>query len=216
MVTGDAVGTAGRGESWWQADPFLRSTEIVDWVTPTVQEQASALRADVEDQVTVARRCFEWVRDEIRHSVDAGDEILTLRASDVLRERTGFCFAKCHLLAALLRANGLRAGFVYQRLALPAGSGGRAFGLHGLVAVDLPGYGWYRVDPRGNRPGVRAEFAPPSERLAFRTSKVGEMLFPGIYPAPAAVVVRALGRRQRVSTVAASLPDALTPAELER
>lgn len=192
----------------------MRATAIIDWTAPAVLAQAQVLREGAADQIEVARRCFEWVRDEIRHSVDAGDETLTLRASDVLRERTGFCFAKCHLLAALLRANGLRAGFAYQRLALKNES--RAFGLHGLTIVDLPGYGWYRVDPRGNKPGVRAEFAPPSERLAFRLSQTGEVQFPGIYPEPVPPVVRALERDRRVSTVAACLPDALTAYELER
>lgn len=195
-------------------DPFLRATEVVDWGDRDVLERAIALRGDRDDQVEVARRCFTWVRDEIRHSVDAGDDALTLRASDVLREQTGFCFAKSHLLVALLRANGIRAGFVYQRLALE--ESGRAFCLHGLVAADLPGFGWYRMDPRGNKPGVRAEFAPPSERLAFRPSKVGEIQFPGIYPEPLPTVIRTLERPQRVATVAASLPDAVTVYELER
>ncbi len=198
----------------WQPDPFLRASLIVDWATPAVRTQALALRADADDQVDVARRCFEWVRDEIRHSVDAGDETLTLRASDVLREGTGFCFAKCHLLVALLRANGIRAGFAYQRVAQQNES--RAFCLHGLAVADLPGYGWYRMDPRGNKPTVRSEFAPPIERLAFRVAQTGELLFPGIYPEPVPSVVRALERRQRVSTVAACLPDALTTYELEQ
>nr|WP_269749949.1 transglutaminase family protein [Polyangium fumosum] len=82
---------------------------------------------------------------------------LTCTASEVLRHRTGFCYAKSHLLAALLRANGLPAGFCYQRLA--HGSG---YCLHGFNAVELPGIGWYRIDARGNKPGIDAAFDPPS------------------------------------------------------
>ena len=33
--------------------------------------------------------------------------------------------------------------------------------LHGLNALYLPDYCWYRVEARGNKPGVDAEFCPP-------------------------------------------------------
>ena len=54
--------------------------------------------------------------------------------------------------------------------------------LHGLNAVHLEEYGWYRVDPRGNKPGVEAEFAPPVERLAFLVFGPGEADLPEIWP----------------------------------
>jgi len=37
---------------------------------------------------------------------------VTCKASDVLIYGTGYCYAKSHLLAALLRANAIPAGFV--------------------------------------------------------------------------------------------------------
>jgi hypothetical protein len=40
-------------------------------------------------------------------------------------------------------------------------------GLHGLNAVYLMDYGWYRVDPRGIRTDISAQFEPPRERLPF-------------------------------------------------
>jgi transglutaminase-like putative cysteine protease len=198
----------------WSHDPYLRSTVAIDWVRPEVLTLARDLSNGVEDSVEIARRCFEWVRDRIAHTVDHGDEAVTFRASDVLREGTGFCFAKSHLLVALLRANGIRAGLGYQRLALD--SGGHAFCLHGLVVVDLPGYGWYRVDPRGNKPGVNAGFTPPRERLAFPSSQTGEIVFPKVYAEPVALVVRALELHRSASVLATCLPDALTESELER
>lgn len=39
--------------------------------------------------------------------------------------------------------------------------------LHGLNAVYLEQYGWYRINARGNKPGVNAAFSPPIEALAF-------------------------------------------------
>lgn len=196
------------------ADPYLRSTVAIDWARLDVLTLARDLSEGVGDSVEIARRCFEWVRDRIAHTVDHGDEDVTYRASEVLRERTGFCFAKSHLLVALLRANGIRAGLGYQRLALDAV--GQAFCLHGLVVVDLPGYGWYRVDPRGNKAGVNAEFTPPRERLAFPSSQIGEIVFPKVYAEPVGLVVRALELHPRASVLAACLPDALTESELER
>jgi transglutaminase-like putative cysteine protease len=212
-VDDQPVVTAGSGLGIWSADPFLRSTPAIDWATPPVLTLALELGGGTDDTIEVARRCFEWVRDRIAHTVDHGHEIVTFNASAVLREGTGFCFAKSHLLVALLRANGIRAGLAYQRLALD--SYGHAFCLHGLAAVDLPGYGWYRVDPRGNKPGVDAGFTPPRERLAFPISKPGEMVFPKIYADPVTLVVRALGLHQRASVLTSCLPDALTESELE-
>jgi transglutaminase-like putative cysteine protease len=196
------------------ADPYLRSTAAIDWTAPAILALARELSDGVDDPVEVARRCFEWVRDEVAHTVDRGDEIVTFRASDVLRERTGFCFAKSHLLAALLRANGIRAGLGYQRLALDAA--GHAFCLHGLVVVDLPGYGWYRVDPRGNKPGVHAAFTPPREQLAYPASQIGEVVFPKVYAEPVGPVVRALMQHRSATVLTDCLPDAVTESELER
>lgn len=195
------------------ADPFLRATTAIDWATPEILALARDLGDGLDDPIEIARRCFEWVRDEIPHTMDAGHEIVTFRASEVLRERTGFCFAKSHLLVALLRANGIRAGLAYQRLALSDEP--HAFCLHGLAVVDLPGYGWYRVDPRGNKPGVSAAFTPPRERLAFPSSRTGEVVFPKVYADPVTLVVRALELHRSATVLAACLPDALSEAELE-
>ena len=39
--------------------------------------------------------------------------------------------------------------------------------LHGLNAIWLAEFGWYRVDARGGKPGIATRFAPPVEQLAF-------------------------------------------------
>ena len=97
---------------------FLASTEVVDWDHPDVRQLAGDLAANESEPVAIAQKCFEWVRDEIEHSMDFGRTELTCKASEVLARRTGFCYAKSHLLAALLRANGIPAGFCYQRLSI--------------------------------------------------------------------------------------------------
>lgn len=198
-------------------DPFLRAMDVIDWTAPEIQARAAELAGGSRDVATVTRACFEWVRDQIPHTVDAGREDVTCDASDVLAAGTGFCYAKSHLLVALLRANGVRAGFCYQRLTKDDAGG--QFVLHGLAAVDLGegGWyrGWYRIDPRGNKAGVDAQFTPPIERLAFPTSTPGEILFPKVYPDPLPIVVRALRSHQTATDLRAHLPDPTTEDDLE-
>jgi len=184
---------------------FLASTDVVDWYHADVRTLAWFLAGGESDLVEVARRCFEWVRDEIRHSVDFGETTVTCAASEVLAQRTGFCYAKSHLLAALLRANGIPAGFCYQRLSIDGV--GPPFCLHGLNAVLLPAHSWYRIDPRGNKPGVATQFTPLVERLAFSTQVPGESTLPGIYAEPLPIVVETLRRCCTVAEVCGDLPD---------
>ena len=144
---------------------FLESSEYIDWRHPLVYERAQELAFGTDDDLEVSKNCFEFVRDEIKHSHDYGLNPVTLKASEVLTHGTGYCYAKSHLLAALLRANGIPAALCYQRLTVDGV--GEPFCLHGLNAVWLKEFGWYRIDPRGNKEGVNAQFNPPSETLAF-------------------------------------------------
>jgi transglutaminase-like putative cysteine protease len=196
------------------AEPFLRATDVIDWTEPSVLDRARSLAAGRRDAFQISRVCFEWVRDEIQHCMDYGRDELTCAASEVLRAGTGFCYAKSHLLAALLRANGVAAGLCYQRLA--RNKAGPSFVLHGLAAIRLPELGWYRVDPRGNKPGVDAQFTPPVEQLAFSTVLPGEFLFPGIYPDPAPPVVEVLRSGVPAQSLRGRLPDPTTEEELCR
>ncbi len=77
--------------------------------------------------------------------MDAQQNPVTLRASEVPSQGTGYYYAKSHLLAALLRANGLPAALCYQRLTI---TDVPPFCLHGLNAAYLPKWGWYRPDAR--------------------------------------------------------------------
>jgi transglutaminase-like putative cysteine protease len=184
---------------------FLASTDVVDWYHADVRTLAWYLAGGESDLVEVARRCFEWVRGEIRHSVDAGDTTVTCAASDVLAQRTGFCYAKSHLLAALLRANGIPTGFCYQRLSIDGE--GPPFCLHGLNAALLPHDGWYRIDARGNKSDIDAQFTPPHEQLAFSIQCPGEMMLPDVFAEPLPVVVGSLRRYATVAEVSENLPD---------
>jgi transglutaminase-like putative cysteine protease len=184
---------------------YLAATEVVNWHDPCVLKQAKSLGANDTDPFVFAQRCFEWVRDEIKHSSDYKLNPVTCTASEVLAARTGYCYAKSHLLAALLRANGIPTGFCYQRLSIDGV--GPPFCLHGLNAIQLPGIGWYRVDARGNRADVQAEFTPPVERLAFPVQIDGEYNLPEIYSEPLPQVLEVLRCHSSWDAVLANLPD---------
>ena len=186
---------------------YLRSTEIINWQHPLVLKQALELSSNLDDPVEIAKRCFEWVRDEIYHSSDFQMNPVTLKASEVLENRTGFCYAKSHLLAAFLRANGIPSGFCYQRLSMDENS--PQFILHGLNAVFLPEIGWYRIDPRGNKEDINAQFTPPVEHLAFTVKLKGEADLPEIWPDPLPIIVRTLSKYEKYEDVLNNPPDVL-------
>ncbi|MDD2539890.1 MAG: transglutaminase family protein [Desulfuromonadaceae bacterium] len=184
---------------------YLRASEIIDWQHPEILSLAASLSADCQSTSDLAKYCFEWVRDNVRHSLDFKLNPVTWKASDVLLYKTGYCYAKSHLLGALLRANGVPAGFCYQRLSLKGD--GAPYCLHGLNAVFLPEYGWYRIDPRGNKEGVNAQFTPPLEQLAFSTNDKLEADLPEIWPEPLDYIVSILRKHDDYLDVYNNLPD---------
>ena len=184
---------------------FLAASTYIDIDTPEVRACARRLAEGAASGLEVARACFEFVRDEIRHSSDFQLNPVTCKASDVLRHGTGYCYAKSHLLAALLRANGIPAGLCYQRLSV--GTGGAPYCLHGLNAVHLKDFGWYRIDARGNKPGIDARFAPPVEYLAFAVREREERMLPEIWAEPLPGVIDVLERHATWDQVLANLPD---------
>lgn len=170
----------------------LGACATIDHRHPAVRALAAELLHT--DALATARTAFLWVRDNVRHSLDFQCTEMPWRASDVLAAGSGLCFAKAHLLVALLRANGLPAALGYQRLLRsdpPPGS--PTHGLHGFAAVWLDGHGWYRCDPRGNtKPGIRCEFEFPEESLAYIPSGDGELTFPGLWVEPLPAVLAAI------------------------
>jgi transglutaminase-like putative cysteine protease len=99
-------------------EEYLKVSEVINWQHPEIMERAKQITSGLDTPLAIAKACFEWVRDEIRHSYDYQINPVTCRASDVLEYKTGYCFAKSHFLAALLRANQIPVGFCYQSLKL--------------------------------------------------------------------------------------------------
>ncbi|MEU4553644.1 transglutaminase-like domain-containing protein [Micromonospora violae] len=181
---------------------YLGGDTVVEVDHPAVRALAGELRAAHPDDVDFTRAAFAWVRDRIRHSVDAQDPRITVTASEVLRAGVGLCYAKSHLLVAVARAGGVPAGLCYQQLT----DGRRPF-LHGLVAVYLAG-GWHRQDPRGNRTGIDAQFRLGREQLAYPlTDRSAGRDLPDVHVRPSRNVIAALrGARDALELCRTGLP----------
>ncbi|MFD3571831.1 transglutaminase family protein [Streptomyces sp. NPDC058667] len=170
---------------------YLGASEAVDHEHPVVRAVAGDLSDRHPDAYAYAAATYTHVRDTVPHSMDAGDLRVTWRASDVLEQRTGICYAKSIAYAALLRARGIPAALCYQRL---TDDGGANPVIHGLVAVLLPGErDWARQDVRGNKPGVCARFSLGEERLAWTVRpEFNEVDYPVLYTEPHPAVLGAL------------------------
>ncbi|MBQ0012678.1 MAG: transglutaminase domain-containing protein [Clostridiales bacterium] len=163
----------------------------------------------LDPEIEFASRAFEFVRDQISHSNDAGRKELCLKASEVLDKRTGLCFGKSHLLCAILRAAGIPAGLCYQYLRLDENDEDSPLILHGLNAIYFESLGaWIRVDARGNKPGVDAQFSIEEEQLAFPVRPgLGETDLPFIFPRPDLGVIGQLKRFKTTQEAMANLPE---------
>lgn len=172
---------------------FLCPTEWVDFEDAGIQVHLAAHPCEARSEEAVVCGDFEFVRDQIAHSWDIQSSRVTGRASEVLRHGEGICYAKSHLLAALLRGRGIPAGFGYQRLTL-GNTPEMGYCIHALNAVWLVSMQrWVRLDARGNKPGVNAQFSLGAERLAFAVRpELGEVDYGMVYAAPPLAITRTL------------------------
>ncbi|MBP1916775.1 transglutaminase-like putative cysteine protease [Lederbergia galactosidilyticus] len=168
-----------------QLDDYLLETAGVDFSHQLIRTKVNELFHLSQTDIEKAKTAFEFVRDEISHSWDVQGEKVTCKASEVLAEKEGICYAKSHLLAALLRSQGIPAGFCYQRLTL-LDTPENGFCLHALNAIYLRSLKkWVRLDARGNKKGVDAQFSITGEKVAFPIRKeLGERDYPFIYATP--------------------------------
>ena len=185
---------------------YLRATGVMDFDDPAVAVLAWRFREKADSATDLIRRTYEHVRDGIPHSADIGGKVVTCKASEVLKAGEGVCFAKSHLLAALLRANGIPCGFCYQRLLLDGDDS--PFVLHGLNAVFVGETNrWIRLDARGNTNGINAQFSLDTEMLAFPVRpELGEEDFPTVYADPVKIVIDTLTRYETLEDLWANLP----------
>jgi Transglutaminase-like enzymes, putative cysteine proteases len=190
-----------RCESPLLAD-YLAESDIIDYSHPSILELTEKLLQQSEDELAFIRSAFEYVRDRISHSWDIQSSRITCRASEVLMHREGICYAKSNLLCAILRSQGIPAGYCYQRLTL-GDTPDTGYVIHALNAVYLPAASrWIRVDARGNKPGIDAQFSLDEERLAFPIREnYDEIDYPVIYAAPHPATIRVLQQHKDCRTM---------------
>lgn len=194
---------------------YRRFTPVIDGDHEEVAGCARSLTEGLVSDVEQARALFEWVRDAIPHSHDINVDVVTCSASEVLAARTGICYAKSHLFAALCRSRGIPAGFCYQVYIAEKETGRTA--VHALNAVYLASLDrWIRLDPRGNTGDIDAQFDLVTERLAFPVDPAkGELFIYGqVFSDPAPEVVQALRRHQKRSDLWRNLPECLADESL--
>lgn len=184
---------------------YLEESQYIDFSHPDIKLLALYLAGDLSNDEDIAKACFLYVRDEIHHTGDYKDNVSTLKASEVLLNKTGWCYSKSILLAALLRANSIPTAFCYQRLSCSEYVKD-IYCLHGLNAIYLKDYGWYRIDARGNKEGVDAQFNPPHEKLAFELQE-HEFDIDKLYAEPMDEVVDALKTYKTYESMCNNFPD---------
>lgn len=166
-------------------DEYLKHDDVIDYENEAIAELADTLFEKVDNEIDYIRAAYEFVRDQISHSADIDEDGITCTASEVLKAGHGICFAKSHLLAALLRCKSIPVGFCYQKLILDDETAPILIyhGLNGVYLKDCKK--WIRLDARGNKAGVNAEFSVETERLAFTVRpEMGEEDSFIVYPDP--------------------------------
>lgn len=195
--------------SWENMADFLRETSFVDYSAENIRIKADELFCGIIDDTKKARIAYEFVRDKIPHSFDIGATAITARASAVLMHETGICHAKANLLAALLRSQKISVGFCFQHLTL-MDDDSAGYCVHCYNAVLLDGH-WVKLDARGNKPGVEAQFSLEAPILAFPCRPgYDEYYWPGIYASPHMETMKMLEQAKNLQDVIDNIPDTIT------
>lgn len=174
-------------------DEYLSVSKYINWNDDSILAKADEFKQNYTDDVALIKAIYEFVRDEIKHSWDVQDKRVTKSATEVLKQGIGICWAKSNLLAALLRACGIPTGICYQRLTfgdVPE----TGFCIHALNAVYIQSLDrWIRLDARGNKEGVDAQFNLELETLAFPVRKdLGEVDYGIVYANPSDKLMQVL------------------------
>ena len=191
-------------------DEYLKCDDIIDYKNEAVAALADTLYEGSDGEPDFIRKAYEYVRDHFPHSADANEDLITIRASEVLAAGHGICFAKAHLLAAILRAKGIPTGFCYQKLILDDENAPVLIyhGLNGVYIRELDR--WIRLDARGNKEGVDAQFSLEKEQLAFPIRPDwGEEDGLVIYPDPDELVIKSMKEAESRSELWDDLPAEL-------
>ena len=192
-------------------EDYLKCTDIIDFSNPEISCIASEMKEKSYTNVELIVRIFEFVRDEIKHSIDINGNIVTCKASEVLENGEGICYAKSNLLAAIFRSVGIPTGFCYQKLLFDEDDINSKFVIHSLNAVYIKEINkWVRLDARGNNNNINSEFYINKEQLPFTVRpELGEIDYDIIFIEPDEYVTQALINNQTIEQLLINLPNEL-------
>ena len=185
---------------------FLQCDEYIDYKSDNIIECAKELFKNCQTDIEKAKVAYEFVRDKIPHSFDINAKLITSKASDVLKYKTGICHAKANLFAALLRSQGIMTGFCFSHLTL-ADDESMGYCIHGYNAVFLDNH-WIKLDARGNKEGVNAEFSIAEPILAYPPrEQYDEYTIKGIFAKPHEEMMKMLDEAKDLQYICDNIPD---------
>ena len=185
---------------------FLENNAYIDYKSDIIASKTQELFSDDMSNIQKAHAAYLFVRDDIPHSFDCNASIITATASDVLKHKTGICFAKSNLLAALLRSQAIPTGFCYQHLTL-SDDDTKGYCLHCFNAILLDNK-WIKVDARGNTKGKNAQFSLVEPILAFHNRpQYDEYFFDGIFANPDEPTMNMLRNAKTLQDIMKGLPE---------
>ena len=209
---------------------YLSHTSAIDHMNPKVQFVAKWLMDSMmmklneapdtvfwsDPEIELTSLTFNFVRDRIALSCDKGKGPVFWRASDVLDKREGVCYGKAHLLAALLRCQGIPAALCYQYLRENEHEKANLV-IHGLNAVYFQSLGrWVRLDASGGEGGQKAAFTIDNEQLAYPVQPArGETDLPLLMVSTDLAVQAKLDRHEQVGELLADRPLKITGRSAE-
>ena len=127
---------------------YLEIDLLINFNSIEVKQLADQLQLAAADELSAVKRAYEYVRDTFPHTFDINGQGVACSASDVIKLGHGACYAKAHLLTALLRYAGIPSGICYQRLCLE-------------TPVDLPANASHS-DRQSAEPPVTFSAEPPA------------------------------------------------------
>lgn len=191
-------------------DDYLKEDEMIDFTNQSIVQLADKLYENIDNEIEYIKKAYEYVRDKVSHSADINEDMITCAASEVLKAGHGICFAKSHLLSALLRCKSIPTGFCYQKISLNERITPVLVyhGLNGVYMKELEK--WIRLDARGNKNGVNAQFSIEEEQLAYviHVEKGEEDDFM-VYPNPDIKILGKLMKNKTRTQLWSNLPTEL-------
>ncbi len=179
---------------------YLKPSAYIDFEDKRIQDIISTFTQ--ASDINRIKAAFEFVRDQIQHTYDCKSDVVTRKASEVLDKGHGICYAKSHLLAAILRGMGIPSGIGYQKLTL-YDKPENGYCIHALNTVYIAEISkWIRLDARGNKEGVDAQFSIETEKLAFPVrGEYGEKDYRINYDQPHPVIIQTLEKHDSAMTM---------------